>query len=102
MRYIIETKDEQGLIGVQIEKWRKENKLDLIEKADPVLEIKTYLEKASRALEILKKAGMNSEVMKVWLDKKTGMGMNRVEAFLSSQDDFFKAIGIKEFDKIKK
>jgi len=96
MRYIIESKDEEGIIGMQIEKWRKENKIDLIEKADPVIEIKAYLEKASRALEILRKAGMNSEVMKVWLVKKTGMGMNKVEAFLSNQDDFFKAIGVKK------
>ncbi len=96
MRYIIETTDEQGLIGIQIEKWRKEKKLDLIEKADPVLEIKTHLEKASRALETLKKAGMNSEVMKVWLVKKSGMGMGKVEAFLSSQEAFFRAIGVRK------
>jgi len=95
MRYIIDTIDGEGIIGMQIEKWRKENKLNLIEKADPVLEIKAYLEKASRALEILKKAGMNSEVMKIWLVKKTGMGMGKVEAFLNSQDAFFKAIGVK-------
>lgn len=96
MRYIIETKEQEGAIGAQIERWRKDNKIDLIEKADPVIEIKVYLEKASRALEILKKAGMNSEVMKIWLVKKTGMGMNRVEAFLQSQDSFFRAIGIKK------
>lgn len=96
MRYIIESKDEEGIIGIQISKWKKENKLDIIEKADPVIEIKTYLEKASRALETLKKAGMNSEVMKVWLVRKTGMGMNRVEALLKSQDAFFKAIGVKK------
>ena len=96
MRYIIETKDEEGIIGMQIEKWRKENKLDLIEKADPVIEIQAHLEKVSRALEILKKSGMNSEVMKMWLTKKTGLGMNKVNALLKSQDDFFKAIGVKK------
>ena len=96
MRYIIETNDEQGVIGMQIEKWRKEKKLEIIEKADPVLEIKANLEKASRALETLKKAGMNSEVMKIWLVKKTGLGMNRVNALLNSQEAFFKAIGVKK------
>ena len=95
MRYVIETVDEQGIIGIQIEKWRKEKKLELIEKADPVIEIKTNLERASRALETLKKAGMNSEVMEVWLVKKTGFGHGKIRAFMNSQDAFFKAIGVK-------
>ena len=95
MRYIIDTKDEQGVIGMQIEKWRKDKKLDLIEKADPVIEIKAHLEKAAKALKTLKDAGMNSEVMQIYLVKKTGMGMGKVQAFLRSQDDFFKAIGVK-------
>ena len=98
MRYIIETNDKQGIIGIQIEKWRKEKKLNIIEKAEPVIEIKAYLEKASRAIETLKKAGMNSEVMKIYLVKKTGMGMGKVEALLRSQDEFFKAIGVKHND----
>ena len=95
MRYIIDTKDSEGNIGSQIAKWQKEGKLDLIEKADSVVEIKANLEKTSRALEALKQAGMNSEVMRVWLVKKTGMGMNKVTALLNSQNDFFKAIGVK-------
>lgn len=95
MRYIIDTTDEEGIIGMQIAKWEKEKKLDIIEKADPVSEIKVHLEKTARALEILKKAGMNSEVMKIWLQKKTGMGLGKVEALLRSQDDFFRAIGVK-------
>jgi hypothetical protein len=96
MRYIIDTKDNEGLIGIQIDKWRKEGKLDIIEKADPVMEIKDNLEKVSRSLEILKRSGMNSEVMKIWLMKKTGLGMNKVEALLRSQEDFFIAIGVKK------
>jgi hypothetical protein len=95
MRYIIDTKDSEGIIGIQIQKWLKEGKLDLIEKADPVIEIQAQLEKTSRALEALKQAGMNSEVMRVWLVKKTGMGMNKVTALLNSQNDFFRAIGVK-------
>jgi 2-polyprenyl-6-methoxyphenol hydroxylase-like FAD-dependent oxidoreductase len=95
MRYIIDTKDSEGIIGVQIAKWAKEQKIDLIEKADPILEIKANLEKTARALEALKQAGMNSEVMRVWLVKKTGMSMSKVTALLNSQNDFFKAIGVK-------
>jgi uncharacterized protein YxjI len=95
MRYIIETKDEEGLIGIQISKWQKEKKLDIIEKAEPVIEIKAQLEKVARALDIMKGSGYNSEVMKIYLNKKTGVSMAKVEALLNSQEDFFKAIGVK-------
>ena len=95
MRYIIDTKDTEGIIGMQISKWQKEHKLILIEKADPIIEIKACLEKAAKALETLKKVGMNSEVMEIYLNRKTGMGINKVKALLKSQDNFFKAIGVK-------
>ena len=63
MRYIIETKDEEGIIGIYLSKLQKEKKLEIIEKADPVVEIKGKLEKISRALETLRKSGWNKEVM---------------------------------------
>ncbi len=95
MRYIIDTKDEQGIIGIQIQKWKDENKLDIIEKAEPIVEIKAQLERVARALDILKKSGYNSEVMRMWLSKKTNLGMNKIDAVLKGQMEFFKAIGVK-------
>jgi antitoxin component HigA of HigAB toxin-antitoxin module len=95
MRYIIETQDNEGLIGIQISKWAKEKKLEVIEKAEPVVEIKAQLERVARALDTLQKSGYNSEVMKMWLSKKTGLGMNKIEPLLKSQMDFFRAIGVK-------
>lgn len=96
MRYIIDSKESEGIIGIQIQKWIDEGKVNLIEKADPVIEIQANLERAQKALEILKRSGMNSEVMVLWLMHKTGMGKGKVEAFLRSQDAFFKAIGVKK------
>jgi precorrin-6B methylase 2 len=95
MRYIINTNDEEGIIGMQISKWQKENKLTIVEKAEPVVELKVQLERVARALEVLKQSGYNSEVMKMWLSKKTGLGMGKIESLLRSQMDFFKAIGVK-------
>lgn len=95
MRYIIETKDQEGIIGMQIEKWRKEKKLEVIEKADPVIELKDNLEKISRALEYLRKAGYNRELMEMFISKKTGVPITHVRASLNSQEDFFKAIGVR-------
>lgn len=95
MRYIINTKDEEGIIGMQIAKWVKDGKVELIEKAEPVVEIKVQLERVSKALEIMKKSGYNSEVMKIYLNKKTGVSMGNIEAVMRSQEDFFKAIGVR-------
>lgn len=95
MRYIIQTNDEQGLIGIQIKKWADEMKLEIIEKAEPIVELKVHLEKVARALDTLKKSGYNSEVMRMWLSKKTGLGMGKINSLLESQMDFFKAIGVK-------
>lgn len=95
MRYIIDTIDEEGIIGIQINKWKQEKKLELIEKGEPIVEIKAQLERVGKALDTLKQSGYNSEVMKMWLSKKTGLGMGKIESLLSSQMEFFKAIGVK-------
>lgn len=95
MRYIIQTQDDEGVIGMQIAKWEKEGKLQIIEKAEPVVELKVQLERVARALDVLKKSGYNSEVMRMWLSKKTGLGMGKINALLREQTEFFKAIGVK-------
>ena len=95
MRYILDTTDEQGIIGIQIKKWETENKLTIIEKADPTIELKTQLEKIARALDVLYKAGYNSEIMEIFLMKKTGLGLGKIRDVLRSQKDFFKQIGVK-------
>jgi len=94
MRYILETLADEGSIGSQIKRWADDKKIEIIEKAEPALEIKAQLERAARALEVLKKAGLNSEVLKVWLRVKTQMGASHIQAFLESQDAFFRAIGL--------
>jgi antitoxin component HigA of HigAB toxin-antitoxin module len=94
MRYILDTTDEQGIIGMQIKKWEKDNKLTILEKADPIIEIKNHLEKVARALNTLKEAGYDSEVMEIWLCRKTGLGLAKIKSILHEQDKFFKAIGV--------
>jgi len=94
MRYIIQTSDTEGIIGMQISKWAKEGKLEIIEKAEPVVEIQAHMEKVARALEILKKSGYNSQVMKSWLHDQTNLNRKEIESLLKSQEDFFKQIGV--------
>lgn len=94
MRYIFETHDEEGLIGIQIAKWKKEGKLELIEKGEPIVQIKAQLERVARALEILKQAGYNSQVMKSWLHEQTKISKRDIDKVLDSQEEFFKQIGV--------
>lgn len=95
MRYILDTTDEQGIIGMQIQKWANEKKLQILEKADPVIELKAQLERIARALNILYKAGYNSEIMEIFLMKKTGLSGEKIRNVLNRQEEFFKQIGVK-------
>lgn len=95
MRYIIDTYDEEGIIGMQIAKWKEQNKLEIIEKSEPVIQLKAQLERIGRALEILNKAGYDNKLMEIFLMKKTGLGAGKIRAVLKSQKEFFKQIGVK-------
>jgi len=94
MRYILNTTDSEGIIGMTISKWEKEGKLQIIEKADPLVELKEHLERIAKAMEILKKAGYNSEVMKSWIYDQTKVNKSEIRAVLNSQEDFFRQIGV--------
>lgn len=94
MRYIIETEDSEGIIGMQISKWEKEKKLKIIEKAEPLIILKDNLEKVARALDLLRKLGYNRDVMICYLKDRTGLGKGTIDSVLYSQDDFFKKIGV--------
>jgi hypothetical protein len=93
MRYTINTKDEQGLIGIQLDKWQKEGKLDIVEKSETLSEIQARLDKVAAALAILKKAGYNSEVMRIYIKAKTGISSRNIDAILHSQEAFLRQIG---------
>jgi len=59
MRYLIETKAESAMqIGAKIAQWEKQKKIDIIEKGDPIEEIRTDLLKIKKAFETLEKLGI--------------------------------------------
>ena len=106
MRYIIETEDSEGIIGIQLNRWEKEKKLRIIEKAEPLIIIKENLEKEIQelyksmkdvlveALELLRKIGYNREVMITYLKDQTNLGKGTLVSVLDAQEDFFKKIGV--------
>jgi len=93
MRYVIQTNDDEGLIGIQISKWEKEMKLSVIEKSETLVELQNSLDKVISALNNLKKVGYNSEVMEIFLKEKTKLSMRDIRTVLSNQELFLKQIG---------
>ena len=95
MRYFIETNPEHAmLIGAEIARWEKDGKITLIEKGDPIDAIRTDLVRISRAFEILKKLGINEDVMKAYIRTK-GISLRMIDDVLYHQNDFFKKMGLK-------
>lgn len=93
MRYIISTEDNEGIIGMQLAKWAKEGSIKIIEKADPVVELQAHLEKVTKALETLKKAGYNQQVMKSFIYDQTHVARATIDKILNGQEEFFRQIG---------
>lgn len=95
MRYIFDTHDQEGIIGMQIAKWAEDNKLTLIEKGEPIIELKEKLERVAKALETLKKVGYNSDVMKAYIRTYCRVDKATLDDVLRGQEQFFKQIGVK-------
>lgn len=94
MRYWIESKDDEGNVGKVIQKWSEEGKIDILEKGDPVEEIRSNVLKIQRAFDYLKKAGINEEVMIAYMRTK-GLSVRQIREVLNAQSEFFRKLGIK-------
>ena len=94
MRYLIETVDKEMVIGAKIAEWHKKKLINIIEKGDPIDEIKTQLLKISRAFEILRKVGIDEEILITYIRSK-GVPKSTIEAVLYHQKEFFEKLGLK-------
>lgn len=95
MRYLIETNPEHAmLIGAEIARWEKDEKINIIEKGDPVEAIRTDLIRIRRAFDTLEKLGINKDIMKAYIKTK-GISMKMIDDVLYHQDQFFKKLGVK-------
>ena len=93
MRYLIESIDNEGIIGIQIQKWVDENQIKVITKGDPIEQIKSDLIKISDALEVLRKSGINKDIMVAYMRSK-GLSLKIIEETLFHQKEFFKKLGL--------
>ena len=95
MRYLIETKSEFAMeIGSKIAKLAKDNKINIIEKGDPIEEIRTDLIKIKKAFETLEKLGINKDILIAYIRTK-GLSVATINNVLYYQEEFFKKLGIK-------
>jgi len=94
MRYIIDTQGEQAQSwGNTLRKAEERGEIKIVEKGDPIEEIKDSVRKIHRALETLKKAGINEEVMIAYIRMK-GVTQSAINDVLRHQKEFFAKLGI--------
>ena len=95
MRYLIETKTESAMqIGAKTAQWEKQKKIDIIEKGDPIEEIRTDLLKIKKAFETLEKLGINKDILIAYIKTK-GISITMIKNVLYYQNEFFKKLGVK-------
>lgn len=96
MRYVIETTEE----GNNERVWNTinslvENKLiNLIEKGDPIENMKEDLRRVARSMEVLEKLGIDHDLIVAWIKRKTNLSIGNIETCLSAERNFFKKLGI--------
>lgn len=93
MRYLIETLQNEGNIGSQIAAMQTRGDIEIIEKGDPVEEIKSQLIKIGKAFEYLKSAGIDEEVMIAYIQTK-GVPKGKITEVLFFQKEFLKKLGV--------
>ncbi len=69
--------------------------ISIVEKGDPVEEMKENLRKGARAIQVLNEIGVSKELMEAYLYDKTKVSKANIRAVLSEQEKFFQRLGVK-------
>ena len=94
MRYIILSKDDEGNVGRILKQLEKEKKIDILERGQPIQEIKAEIQRLGLALNKLQKTFIDAEIMEIYISKKSGMGIGTIRLILKNQNEFFRKIGM--------
>ena len=76
-------------------KLKKEGYVNIVEKGDPIEDLKENMRRMVRAAEILRKVGIDREMMEIYLAKKASVPITHVRAVIDKQDEFFARLGVK-------
>ena len=97
MRYIVETTEDGNDRNV----WKTINKLEkgglitVIEKGDPIEEMKANLRKVTRAMQLLNEIGISGDIMEAYIYDKTKVPKTHIRRVLYQQKEFFDNVGVK-------
>lgn len=96
MRYIIETTKEGEAVNVwnTINSLQKKDLITIVEKGDPLENMKIELRKIARAVQLLKQIGIDREVMEAYIYVKTKVPKAHIRTVLWEQEQFFKKLGV--------
>jgi hypothetical protein len=86
--------EDERDIGLQISRWENEGKIRMIEKGDKFEAVKSQLLKIKQALEMLKKLGINRDVMETYIYSKSKVGKAQMQDILYHQEQFLKKLGV--------
>jgi len=97
MRYILETTDlgNEKAIWTQILSYEKEGLIKIIEKGDPLEDMKQNLRRVARSIELLEKIGIDTELMIAYIKRKNpSLSVVSIKQTLETENEFFKKLGV--------
>lgn len=96
MRYIIEPTDlgNEKKIWNKINRFSREGLINIVEKGDPLEQLKENMRKIAKALELLNEIGIDKSVMEAYIYDKTKVSKIHIRKVLNEQYEFFKKLGL--------
>jgi len=96
MRYVIETTEHgnEEAVWNTINSLKDKNLINVVEKGDPIENMKEDLRKVARSVEVLEKVGIDKELLIAWIKRKTSLSISVIETCLETERDFYKKLGV--------
>ena len=92
MRILLEVNQEETVLPT-LERLNTEGKITIIEKGDPIAKVQAKLQQISNAIQTLKEAGIDEEVLISYINSK-GIAKRDIKEILNHQKKFLKKLGI--------
>lgn len=77
-----------------MKKWEKEKRITILEKGEPLVEIKAKIQKLSLALNNLKKSFIDVDVLETYISKKSGLGLSVIRSIRDKEEEFYRKVGL--------
>jgi len=81
-------------LGITFAQKQREGKLVILSQGDPVEFIKRKLKQIAEALEALKEAGIDMDILISYIQAETRLPRKTITAILNAEEKFFSKLGI--------